>query len=45
MVSHVIVHRLQALDLRYPKPDAAKKAAIAKALAELGTERGKAAAS
>jgi len=29
LVSHVIVHRLQALDLRYPKPDAAKKAAIA----------------
>ncbi len=41
LVSHVIVHRLQALDLRYPKPDAAKKAAIAKALAELRTEGGK----
>ncbi len=41
LVSHVIVHRLQALDLRYPKPDAEKKAAIQKALTELRREEAK----
>ncbi len=41
LVSHVIVHRLHALDLRFPKPDAEKKAAIQKALAELRAEQKK----
>ena len=41
LVSHVIVHRLQVLNLRYPKPDAAKKSAITKALVELHAEGGK----
>jgi PPK2 family polyphosphate:nucleotide phosphotransferase len=39
LVSHVIVDRLQALDLRLPKPDAEKKAAIQRALAELKKEK------
>ena len=39
LVSHVIVDRLQALDLRFPKPDAEKKAAIERALKELKSQK------
>ncbi len=35
LVSHVIVSRLQGLDLRFPEADAEKKAAIERALKEL----------
>jgi PPK2 family polyphosphate:nucleotide phosphotransferase len=38
LVSHVIVERLRRLPLRYPEPDAEKKAAIDRALKELKEE-------
>ena len=38
LVSHIIADRLKALDLRFPKPDAEKEAAIQKALQELTAE-------